>query len=537
MTNLLFNRLTAIGKRLAMVLTMLLIVGIGQVWGETATNNCGSALSATATDMESEKLIQWKVSSTNSYGNPIRVYANTTITITAKSGVKRITQVEVTASSTGNYVTNTEGAIWTASGKGTCTVGTKSVSGKVITVPMNGDVTTVTIKPSVQTRWSKVVVTYELDASCDKKVTLTKGLETNGTFTLDKANGSYDNCDENFVVKVSNIKPKSASQYCSGINVTGGNSSVTGPVDGVWTVTYTKENNITSTITPVFANKASASIAFVNMGTPAPTTTGYYVGDTYTLPSENDFTCGDKTFVGWSTVTIDNSAGKPASNFYEPGTEVTLEEENTFYAVFATASGSGASGDYELVTSAPDDWSGTYLIVDGTSKNCFNGSLRTLDAGGNYVSVTISNDKISSNSTTDSYSVSISKSTTSGQYYIQTSSGYYIGSNAASPSDGNELDASTSTKYDNSISISSKNVTIKGPDHILKFFYQSGQSWRFRFYKSTTTQNVRLPQLYRKTGGTSYSDYTTSCTTETSRYLTPKHRGGSGGTWLVVTEW
>ena len=34
MTNLLFNRLTAIGKRLAMVLTMLLIVGIGQVWGE-----------------------------------------------------------------------------------------------------------------------------------------------------------------------------------------------------------------------------------------------------------------------------------------------------------------------------------------------------------------------------------------------------------------------------------------------------------------------------------------------------------------------
>ena len=35
--NLLFNQLTAMPKRLAMVLTMLLIVGIGQVWGATTT--------------------------------------------------------------------------------------------------------------------------------------------------------------------------------------------------------------------------------------------------------------------------------------------------------------------------------------------------------------------------------------------------------------------------------------------------------------------------------------------------------------------
>ena len=229
-----------------------------------------------------------------------------------------------------------------------------------------------------------------------------------------------------------------------------------------------------------------------------------------TLPKEPSAptSCSGKVFMGWTeSATVDSD-----------GTGITYisastkpNSDKTYHAVFATASGSGASGDYELVTSAPDDWSGTYLIVDGTSENCFNGSLTTLDAGGNYVSVTISNNKITSNSTTDSYSVSISKSTTSGQYYIQTSSGYYIGSNAASSSDGNELEASTSTKYDNSISISSNNVTIKGPDHILKFFYQSGQSWRFRFYKSTTTQNVRLPQLYRKTGGISYSDYVTSC--------------------------
>ena len=242
-----------------------------------------------------------------------------------------------------------------------------------------------------------------------------------------------------------------------------------------------------------------------------------------TLPTEPDApsTCYGKVFMGWTESATVDTEGKNISYI---SASTKPDNDKTYHAVFATKEG-GGSGDYELVTSAPDDWSGTYLIVDGTSKNCFNGSLTTLDAGGNYVSVTISNNKITSNSTTDSYSVSISKSTTSGQYYIQTSSGYYIGSNAASSSDGNELDASTSTKYDNSISISSNNVTIKGPDHILKFFYQTGQSWRFRFYKSTTTQNVRLPQLYKKTAGTTYTDYVTSCTQQHTITLNP-----NGGT-------
>lgn len=39
MTNLLFSQLTAIGKRFAMVLTMLVVVGIGQVWGENFVIN------------------------------------------------------------------------------------------------------------------------------------------------------------------------------------------------------------------------------------------------------------------------------------------------------------------------------------------------------------------------------------------------------------------------------------------------------------------------------------------------------------------
>ena len=256
-------------------------------------------------------------------------------------------------------------------------------------------------------------------------------------------------------------------------------------------------------------------------GTCAASVTEASAGAGVTLPTPTLDGCDEWSFAGWKTtsaVTTETTTEPtliPAGN-YKPTANTTL------YAVYQrteTTSGGGGSGDYKLVTSAPTDWSGIYLIVDGSSKNCFNGSLTALDAGGNYTSVTISDNTITSNTTTDSYSVAISKSTTNGKYYIKTASGYYIGSDATDSSKSNELDASTSTKYDNSISISSNNVTIKGPDHILKFFYQSGQSWRFRYYKSTTTSNVRLPQLYKKSAGgsstTTYYHSTPDCGTPT----------------------
>ncbi len=239
--------------------------------------------------------------------------------------------------------------------------------------------------------------------------------------------------------------------------------------------------------------------------------------------------CGDVawTFAGWAEASVDTETEEAPTTLYKAGDTYKPTSNITLYAVYQrteTIQG-GGSGNYELVTSAPSDWSGTYLIVDGSSKNCFNGSLTTLDAGGNYATITISDNTITSTTTTDSYAVTISKSTTNGKYYIKTASGYYIGSDATDSSKSNELDASTSIKYDNSISISSNNVTIQGPDHILKFFYQTGQTWRFRFYKSTTTQNVRLPQLYKKSSGSSSTTYyhsTPECSTETLVSVLPK---------------
>ena len=87
------------------------------------------------------------------------------------------------------------------------------------------------------------------------------------------------------------------------------------------------------------------------------------VGDSYTLPSTSTQTCGDKVFVGWSTVEIATPGDKPTSNFYEPGATVTLSAEQTFYAVYATEEGGGGNvfdgtngGNFKI-----------YAVVNGTN--------------------------------------------------------------------------------------------------------------------------------------------------------------------------
>ena len=94
MTNLLFNRLTAIGKRLAMVLTILVVGGIGSVWGATAeflpsnfsgqgTSGTGSAISATVNGVT--------FACDKGYGTTqFRCYGKSTITISSSNTITAI---------------------------------------------------------------------------------------------------------------------------------------------------------------------------------------------------------------------------------------------------------------------------------------------------------------------------------------------------------------------------------------------------------------------------------------------------------------
>ncbi len=146
-------------------------------------------------------------------------------------------------------------------------------------------------------------------------------------------------------------------------------------------------------------------------------------------------------------------------------------------------------GDYVKVTSAPADWSGTYLIVCEDASVALNGALSSLDVVSNTISVSPTNNQITSTPTTEAAEFTIA-SRTSGGYSIMTKGGTYIGHSGSN----NALKTSSSDDFENGISVSDGNVTITCNGKNLRFNPSSGQT-RFRYFGSDQT----AIQLYKKT--------------------------------------
>ncbi|MCR5548060.1 MAG: Ig-like domain-containing protein, partial [Bacteroidales bacterium] len=140
---------------------------------------------------------------------------------------------------------------------------------------------------------------------------------------------------------------------------------------------------------------------------------------------------------------------------------------------------------YKKVTTAPSDWSGTYLIVYETGNVAFNGGLETLDVAENTIDVTISNGKIEANSTTNAASFTVT-SKGNGKYSIKSASGLYIGQSSYS----NGLKTNSDDIYDNTLSTSGIECITTGGNVSLKYNKASDQK-RFRYYKSGQ-QDIQL---------------------------------------------
>ena len=145
-------------KQLRFLTTMLLLAVCCGTWAEDYSE---WPCSTTPLTTEGTKIdgITWKISSANTYSNPIRFYANTTITLTADADVvDHITKVVFQASSTGNYVTNLTNG--TAKFDGTTVSG--SANGKLVTwTPTTGSKPSeFTITVNTQTRMSDMTVYY-----------------------------------------------------------------------------------------------------------------------------------------------------------------------------------------------------------------------------------------------------------------------------------------------------------------------------------------------------------------------------------------
>ena len=155
----------------------------------------------------------------------------------------------------------------------------------------------------------------------------------------------------------------------------------------------------------------------------------------------------------------------------------------------------GATNYFVKVTTAPTDWSGTYLIVYETGKVAFDGSLTTLDVAENTVAVTISENKIEA---TDALMKSVF---TIEETAIKSASGKYIsgksGSNTLNVNDLAQTHTLSIDKDGNFSAVSNTSVLRYNSTSSINSKTGKETGLRFRYYKSTNYSSQKAIQLYK----------------------------------------
>ena len=181
-----------------------------------------------------------------------------------------------------------------------------------------------------------------------------------------------------------------------------------------------------------------------------------------------------------------NFVMKVASNF-------TLNINSALTTLVVTDNNAVVEGGYVKVTSANDLTSGTYLIVYEDGSLAFNGGLETLDAVGNSIAVTISNNTIPSSTEVDAAVFTYDADART----FKSASGYYIGQT----SDANGLASSATTAYSNTVTIDADgNADIVSSGGAYLRYNAASNQTRFRYYKSSSYTGQKAIQLYKKSG-------------------------------------
>jgi len=214
-----------------------------------------------------------------------------------------------------------------------------------------------------------------------------------------------------------------------------------------------------------------------------------------TLPADpTSAACdGVKVFMGWTTAPYSHATTAPS--YISTATVPT--GNTTYYAVFATAT-AGGSGGYEKVTSAPADWSGTYILSTGTyvatgrdGTNSYMGSAAH-PASEN----TAYEFEVAKIGTTDYYSL------------LHVSTNTYIGgANSTTMSFTSTTPSGTTGNYHWSLSTTGLSTNTSSTRMLA---YNTGAP-RFTMY--TPSGTLLEAFLYKKLPGTTYSNYTTTCCT------------------------
>ena len=218
------------------------------------------------------------------------------------------------------------------------------------------------------------------------------------------------------------------------------------------------------------------------------------------------------TFLGWVTAAVNNSTVQPSNiltGYYKVTGNITLR---ALYSYTSTSSGSGTA--YELLTSAPADWTGNYVITYGTNTSSLY-AMKGLSGDTKYESSSVGGAVLLSNTgmsyadskltgVTDAYVFNISAD--NGYYTIKNAStgtyvanyNYYLWARSAY--------ASNTCRW--TLSCNNGNMTLKNAT-TNNYPYLSFYSNSKYFMVSSTAPNGLYFWKQTTTGGTTTTYYTT----------------------------
>ena len=410
--------------------------------------------------------------------------------------------------------------------------------------------------------------------ACTDAVTISKGTETNGTFTL-STTALQSTCDGSVTVTISNIQPATGYQF-SAITQSGVDAAKVTIDNTAKTVTYAQNTSGTSIINVTFT-PAVYTINYKDQGganfsgqheagypqnhTYNTATTlksaskehytfdGWYkesdcsgtkvitlgatdytnnitlyakwTANTYTITFNAGtgecvtgsatttnvggvtlpiatHTCTDWTFAGWWTEEVSSTNTSPgtllnAGDTYNPTSDITL------YAVYSTQEAGDAFTGYAKVTTAPDDWSGKYLLSTGTYTA--NGTYDSNGANGHLVRETYT----PGNEEKAGWEFTLAKVGNTGYSILFPDGSYYLGyasstnfarSTTVVQSDNQAYLWSPSTSGITNVSATSRKIADDGTDD-------------FRPYSSPSSGIV---YLYKRIGGGTTTIYNSNPT-------------------------
>ena len=499
----------------AAMFVMLLTLGSGNAWAETHTLGWGSATGSqgtytnfTATSGTVTGIVSFTTAKNKSSNNPaynsdnsdLRLYYHSggdggSITLTPASGVT-ITGFTITTSTspTTKYKVDNGGLTQI-----TLSQNTGSVSGLSV-----GSSSSITIQncntSNTQLRIKTIAITYTAGGTS----------HTLSSAVSPAASGSVE-LSATSVAEGSTATATAtpAAHYVfDHWSISGTGSTLSSTTTNPTTVTM---GTADATVTATFVAAPKASITLSEAGATTTDATTYYVGDSYILPSTTEASCGTKVLVGWSTVTVSETDIKPASNFYEKGETVTLEASQTFYAVFANASGGG--GGAPTAYTAGDE--GTYVLAIYVSDTWYALPANPTVSSGKIrgVEITVSNtggvDYVTSTNASG-YKWTIANAT-NGQT-ISDGSKYIYHSNGGTS--GTNLTYGNGTTYTWTIESEQKGLTFKGTNGTTvgsRGLLASGTTFGGYSLSNEDASGYYRIHVVPIGGGTTYSAYSTSC--------------------------